>query len=319
MSYSQITFGERYAIGALLAAGFTQAAIADILQRHRSTISRELRRNTARTCGWYRPKLAEDYTRTRRKQARHHSQFTPAQWRQVERLLEEWLSPEQIAGYLKRQQLFAICHETIYQYVKADRHRGGTLYQHLRQGHHRRRKRYERRRPRGRRLGRRSIIERSPRVDARVEVGHWEIDTLMGASPSGPCVLSLVERATGYTALGLLRARTAAEVTARTIELLRAQPRRVRTITADNGSEFQGYTTIEQATGATFYFAQPYHAWERGTNENTNGLIRQYLPKGQSLAALTQYACNAIARALNQRPRKRLHYLTPEQCYVPRG
>ena len=307
MTYSQITFPERYAIGALLAARFNRAQIAQILQRSRSTITRELRRNTARTCGWYRPKLANDYARTRCWRTRQHSQFSAAQWRQVVRLLKAWLSPEQISGYLKRQELFSICHETIYQYIKADRRQGGTLYLNLRQGHRRRSKRYERRGPRGRLLGKRSITERSPVEDARIELGHWEMDTIMGASQTGPCVLSLVERATGYVALGLLRARTAAEVTARAIALLRAQSRRVRTLTADNGSEFHGYVSIEQATGATVYFAQPYHAWERGTNENTNGLIRQYLRKGQSLAHLTQYDCNTIANALNTRPRKRLH------------
>lgn len=317
MSYSQIAQWERYAIAALLAARFNRAQIARILGRHRCTIGRELRRNAARGTGWYSPKLANDYTRTRRRRTRQHSQYTAAQWRQVVRLLEDWLSPEQIAGYLRELGLFAICHETIYRYVRSDKHQGGTLYLNLRQGRRRRRKRYERRGPRVAHPFKRHIDERPRSAATRATVGHWEIDTIAGPDPNGPCVLSLVERATGYVALGLLRARTAAEVNARAIELIRAQPRRVLTVTADHGSEFAGVVTIEQATGARFFFANPYHAWERGTNENTNGLIRQFIPKGQSLANLTQHDCNAIARSLNRRPRKRLRYRTPEACYVP--
>jgi transposase, IS30 family len=317
MSYSQIAPWERYAIAALLAHGYNQAQIAWILDRHRSTISRELRRNVARTYGWYHPKLANDYARTRRWRTRQHSQYSAAQWRQVVRLLEGWLSPEQISGYLRRLGLFSICHETIYRYVRADKREGGTLYLNLRQGHRRRRKRYEPRGPRPAHPFKRHIDERPRSAQRRVVIGHWEIDTMAGPDPSGPCLLTLVERTTGYVALGLLRTRTAAEVNARAIELLRAQPRRVLSITADNGSEFAGFTTIEQATGVPFYFTNPYHAWERGTNENTNGLIRQFIPKGQSLANLTQHDCTAIARALNRRPRKRLRYRTPEACYVP--
>jgi IS30 family transposase len=317
MSYTQVTFEERYAIGALLAHNYRRAHIAHILGRHRSTITRELQRNTARTCGWYRPKLAHDYARTRRWRMRQHSQFNAGQWRQVRQLLEQWLSPEQIAGYLRRQRQFCISHETIYRYVRADREAAGTLYLHLRQGHRRRRAWYGRRRSgRPPDLGKRPITARPPIVDARTQIGHWEMDTILGATQTEPCVLSLVERATGYVLLGLLRERTVEEVNARVIQLLRAQPRPVLTITADNGSEFHGFKTIEAVTGARIYFATPHHAWERGTNENTNGLVRQYLRKGQSLMDLTQQRCNAIAQALNARPRKRLDYDTPEERYV---
>lgn len=317
MSYSQIAEWERYMLAALLAHGFNQAQIAHILGRHRSTISRELRRNAARSTGWYSAKLANDYTRTRRRQTRRHSQFTAAQWRQVVRLLEALNSPEQIGGYLRRLKLFSICHETIYRYVRTDKRQGGSLYRCLRQGHRRRRKRYERRLPRELQLGKRRIDQRAPSVEARTTIGHWELDTMMGPTQTGRCVVTLVERATGYLRIGLLRSRCAAEVNARVIELLRDQPHPVLTITADNGSEFAGFRTIEDATGAVFYFANPHHAWERGSNENTNGLIRQYIPKGLSLDQLTQYDCNAIAKALNTRPRKRYDYFTPEERYVP--
>jgi len=127
--------------------------------------------------------------------------------------------------------------------------------------------------------------------------------------------VSLVERKTGYLVLGKLRARTVAELNRRTIPLLRRQPHPLYTLTCDNGTEFHGYATLEAATTARVYFATPHHAWERGTNENTNGLVRQYIPKRTSMASLTQRDCRAIARALNQRPRKRLGYHTPEECY----
>jgi transposase, IS30 family len=140
---------------------------------------------------------------------------------------------------------------------------------------------------------------------------------MLGASQAGPCVLSLVERKTGYVVLGHLGRRTSAQVNRRARQLIRRQPRAVRTITVDNGTEFHAYAALERATAARFYFATPHQAWERGTNENTNGLLRQYLPKGQCMAHLTQLDCNRIATKLNRRPRKRLGYRTPEECYVP--
>lgn len=148
-------------------------------------------------------------------------------------------------------------------------------------------------------------------------MGHWEGDTLLGAGQATPCLLSLVERKTGYLVLGRLRRRTSAQVNQRARGLIRRQPHRVQTITVDNGTEFHEYKALERATATRFYFATPHHAWERGTVENTNGLLRQYLPKGQSLAHLTQPDCNRLARKLNRRPRKRLAFRTPEECYAP--
>ena len=145
-------------------------------------------------------------------------------------------------------------------------------------------------------------------------VGHLEGDTVMGGADQH-CVLTLVDRKSGYTLIGKLAERTIDATNRRAVALIRTTPRRVHTITVDNGTEFHGYKTIEAQTAARFYFATAHHSWERGTNENTNGLIRQYLPKGQSMRALTQYACTTIARHLNRRPRKRLGYRTPEECY----
>jgi IS30 family transposase len=232
-------------------------------------------------------------------------------------LLERQWSREQVAGYLGRRRLLRISHETIYRYIWTDKREGGTLYTHLRGARKQRRKRYGAYDSRGRLAGKRPITTRPAAVARRARVGHWEIDTMLGAGQAGACILTLVERKTGYVVIGQLQARTTAQVNRRATQLIRRQPRAVRTITADNGTEFHGYAAIEHTTRARFYFATPHHAWERGTNENTNGLIRQYLPKKQSMAHLTQHDCNRIATKLNTRPRKRLHYRTPEECYEP--
>ncbi len=315
LPYRQITAAERYTMGLLRQRGWNSAAIARILGRHRSTIGREVRRNRTPRDGCYRPQLAEWYACGRRSRSRRNRQFSSAEWAQIQELLREDWSPDQVAGWLRRFRVLAISHETIYRYIWADKEAGGTLYQHLRGSRKQRRKRYGRYDSRGRLAGKRMITERPPIVATRQELGHWEGDTILGASQAGPCVLSLVERKTGYLLLGQLDQRTSALVNARARQLIRAQPRPVCTITVDNGTEFHDYAKLERATGTCFYFATPHHAWERGTNENTNGLIRQYLPKRQSMAYLTQHDCNRIAAKLNRRPRKRLGYRTPEECY----
>lgn len=316
MTYRQITSAERYTLGLLRQRGLAPAAIARILHRHRSTIGREVRRNGTPRDGCYRPELADCYARGRGSRSRRNRQFSPADWMQVQELLREDWSPEQVAGWLHRFQLLTISHETIYRYIWANKHAGGTLYQHLRGARKQRRKRYGRYDSRGRLAGKRPITTRPLAAEIRAELGHWEADTVLGAGQAGACVLSMVERKTGYLLLGQLRQRTSAAVNHRAQQLIAAQPHPVQTITVDNGTEFHEYAALEQATGTAFYFATPHHAWERGTNENTNGLIRQYLPKRQSMAHLTQHDCNRIAAKLNRRPRKRLGFRTPEECYA---
>jgi IS30 family transposase len=316
MTYHQITYAERYTVGLFRQRGLSPAAIARLLGRHRSTITREVERNQAHSDGSYRPQLADWYARSRRSHARRNQRFHGADWTRVQALLREDWSPEQVAGWLGRHGILAISHETIYRYIWADKAAGGTLYQHLRGARKQRRKRYGRYDSRGRLAGKRLITERPQAVAARRELGHWEGDTMLGASQAGPCVLTMVERKSGYLLLGQLRQRVSAAVNARARQLIRAQPHPVQTITVDNGTEFHEYAALERATGTAFYFATPHHAWERGTNENTNGLVRQYLPKRQSMAHLTQHDCNRIAAKLNRRPRKRLGFRTPEECYA---
>ena len=289
-----------------------------MLGRHRSTIGREVRRNISHHDGrTYRPPLADWYARGRRSRSRRNTRFTPMDWAQVVTGLRADWSPEQIAGRLARERLLTISHETIYRYVWVDKAAGGQLFTHLRCARKRCRKRYGAADSRGRLAGKRPIATRPVGAENRSRFGHWEGDTMLGAGQAGPCVLTLVERKSGFVAIGKLQQRTGAYVNARAERLVRAQPRPVRTITVDNGTEFHAYARLEQRVEARFYFATPHHAWERGTNENTNGLIRQYLPKRASMADVSQHYCNRIATTLNRRPRKRLGYRTPEECYVP--
>jgi transposase, IS30 family len=308
MPYHQITLAERYTLSVLRKQHFSNAEIARIMGRHRSTIGRELRRN-CRKDGGYRHAVAQEKTNGRRRRSRRNSQFGGIEWELVETLLGDRFSPEQISGWLKLLGLLEISHQTIYRRVKQDRKRGGTLWQHLRQ-RARYRKRYGTQEKRGRLSGKRHISERPAAVDSRTQIGHWEMDVVVGASDQH-CIVTLVERVTGATLIGKLRRRRAAAVNNRVIDLIQAHPGLFKTITVDNGPEFHGYEEIERATGVKIYFATPYASWKRGTNENTNGLIRQYIPKRASMKRLTQDRCDAIARALNNRPRKRHGFRTP--------
>ena len=313
--YAQITPGERYAIGVLRRRRLSIRAIAAELGRSPSTISREIARNSSRRDGSYRPDKAVERTNGRRSRSRRNSRFSEKDWRVVEGLLAQRWSPEQIAATLRLKGEISISHQTIYLHVWRDKKAGGHLWRHLRQSGKKRRKAYRSRDSRGRPAGKKHISMRPAAVEDRREIGHWEIDTVKGDSQAAHSVVTMVERVTGYTLIGKLARHCAADATACLIEMITAQGKRVKSLTADNGSEFHSFALIEAATGVPIYFATPHHSWERGTNENTNGLIRQYLPKRTSMAHVTQADCDAIVAELNARPRKRLGWRTPEECY----
>lgn len=312
MTYHQLTLEDRIVISTLRKEGLCPAQIAKRMGRHRSTISREVSRNRKPADHGYRPIKANKRSNYRRRTSRQRSKFSEAQWDFVRaRLREEW-SPEQISGTFAVDAGFQISHETIYRHIWADMRRGGTLYTYLRQAIKKRRKRNGRNDSRGKLAGKRMIDDRPKHIELRQEIGHWEGDTVLGEADGQACIVTLVERVSGQTLIGKLKNRTKEELNKRVIELIRRQPWLFKTITADNGSEFHGYKEIEEATNVPFYFAHPYRSCERGTNENTNGLIRQYLPKRKSMASLTQDRCDEIALRLNRRPRKRHGYKTPE-------
>lgn len=313
MTYHQLTSEERYALSALRKQGLSQAAIGHALGRHPSTISRELRRNS-RADGGYRPSTAGEMTRGRRSRSRRNRRFGEDEWALVRSRLELCWSPEQIAGRLRREGFLTISHETIYRYIWQDKRQGGSLYLYLRGARKQKRKRYRSYDSRGRLAGKRPISERPAAAENRSRVGDLEGDTMIGAFDRH-CILTLVDRKTGYVLIGKLFGRTTQAANRRAIALIRKASRRTHTLTLDNGTEFHGYKTIERATGATIYFARPHHSWERGSCENTNGLIRQFLPKRRSMSHLTQHDCTRLAALLNARPRKRYGYLTPAELY----
>ncbi len=314
MTYNQLTSDERYTIAALRREGFSVPEIGERLCRHRSTIWREVRRNSCRHDGAYRALRATEQANGRRSRSRQGSQYNAGQLRQVEEKLREGWSPEQIAGRFKLDGVMSISHETIYKHVWGDKAEGGELWRSLRCSPKQRRKRHHSYDSRGRLAGKRHISERPAEVEVRSVIGHWEIDTVVGKG-SKDCVVTLVERKTGYALVGKLKDRSKKGMARRTKKLVRRQRGRFKTITADNGTEFHDYEAVEKATGVKYYFATPYHSWERGSSENFNGLLRQYIPKKADQANLTQTKCDAIARKLNTRPRKRLNYLTPEECF----
>ena len=245
----------------------------------------------------------------RKSRARRGTNFSPKDWKLVLSLLAKQYSPEQISGRLKLEGKLSISHETIYKYIWHDKKYGGDLYQHLRGARKIRRKRYNSKDSRGRLAGKKMIDTRPGEIEKRLKIGHWEIDTVHDKGKKS--IVTLVERATGYVMIGQINRRTVADLNSRTSKLINRKPEYFDTITADNGCEFHGYKKLEKRHDLAVYFAYPYHSWQRGTNENTNGLIRQYLPKGCSMENLTQIECNSIARKLNNRPRKRYGYHTP--------
>jgi transposase, IS30 family len=308
MNYTQLTREQRYQIYALMKEGHNQTQVAANLACHKSTISREVRRN--RGPSGYRPQLANALSRRRRRQT-YGARIPAETWQQVTLLLRQDWSPEQIAGWLKFVHQPTVSHERIYLYVYADKRRGGTLHRHLR-SQKKQRKRYGGYIRRGQIPNRVSIEQRPAIVASKRRFGDWEADTIIGARHRGG-ILSLVERKSKLTRLYKLESKAAAEVKDAAITLLTPLIDLVHTITVDNGKEFCQHEQITAALQAPIYFSHPYASWERGLNENTNGLIRQYFPKKYDFTSITQRDLAWVEERLNNRPRKTLGYRTPNQ------
>jgi len=314
MNYRQLTREQRYQIQILIKEGYNQTQIALRLGFDKSTISRELRRN----CGehGYFPNQADVMAHRRRRHS-HGPRIPRETWRQIERLLRQQWSPEQISGRLKLERHRTVSHERIYLHVYADKRRGGLLHCHLR-SQKKQRKRYGGYVRRGQ-IPNRIGIEQRPAIVARKRrFGDWEADTIIGAKHQG-AILSLVERKSKLTRLHKLQTKAASEVKDRIIALLAPLADRVHTITVDNGKEFVLHEETAAALQARIYFSHPYAAWERGLNENTNGLVRQYFPKKHDFTAITNREVKQVEQRLNDRPRKTLGYRTPnEVCFKQR-
>lgn len=315
MGYHQLTYRERYLIGQHKSSGESVRAIARMLHRSPSTISRELRRNADSSDGCYRVAKADRYARARRWRSRQGTQFEPGQVELVHELMGRKWSPEQISRRLRKQNRLNIGTTTIYRWLRADKATGGSLWLRTRQLSKRYRKGYRVADHRGRMGGKTPISQRPARIERRREFGHWEGDTVMGKDGRN-CLLTLVERMTRWVRIIKLPARQAVEVNKALAREIRRGVLKMKSLTLDNGTEFHGFRQMQDELGIEVYFAQPYHSWERGTNENTNGLIRQYLPKGMCFKEVTQRQCDKIERELNDRPRKILGFDTPNEAYA---
>lgn len=280
MSYKQLTEYERYQICALKKTGMNNKDIAEQLERHPTTIGRELDRNTG--LRGYRPKQAHEKACQRRQTARKAIKLTDQVKGWIKELIEQQLSPEQVAGYLLEHRGISLHHETIYQLIYEDKKAGGTLYKQLRIMSKKYRKRYGSYDSRGQIKNRVSIDDRPQIVDNKERIGDWEGDTVIGKGRKS-ALLTLVERKTLYTMIFRLTGKQAALVAQTAVSGMKELAETIHTITLDNGLEFAHHEQIAVGLKADIYFAHPYSSWERGINENTNGLIRQYFPKEQTL------------------------------------
>ena len=306
MTYKHLSQAERYQIHALMKAGHDQSQIAKLLDRHKSTISRELSRNTGSR--GYRPKQACEMSADRAQHSRNAPTVEPWVREAACALLCIQWSPEQIASQLP------ISHETVYQHVYADKAQGGTLWKHLRCQKQKRKRYASGRDRRGQIPNRRPLSERPLHIEARRQVGHWECDTVIGASHKG-AVVTMVERKSGYAVMAKVEKKTSELVSSAIVDKLQPMAARVKTLTFDNGKEFAGHAHIDQQLQSTAYFARPFASWERGSNENLNGLLRQYVPKKRAMSAVSDEEIRMIQNRLNNRPRKRLGFKTPAEVF----
>jgi transposase, IS30 family len=276
---------------------------------HKSTVSRELKRNQGGR--GYRPQQAQQKAQERRVKAT--PRIGVKTWAVVEKLLRQEWSPEQISGRLKKEQKICISHEWIYQHILADKCAGGDLYKHLR-CQKQRRKRYGTHNRRGKLLNCRSIEERPAIVAHRKRLGDWEVDTVFGKDHK-QALVTLTERKSRFTLLGKVSQRSAREVQEQICQLLLPVQDKVYTLTSDHDKEFAYHEQIAQLLQLKYYFAHPYAAWERGANENTNGLLRQYFPKKCDLQQVSRKDTNLAMSRLNFRPRKSLRFKTPFEVF----
>jgi len=310
--YHQLTEEERIEIYALMKAGNSLRQIAKALFRSPSTIARELQRNTGRR--GYRPKQAQRKTMERRAQPRPCKMTSDVVMHIEAKLACEW-SPEQISETMTQVVGVKISHERIYQHVWHDKKRCGQLWRKLRlAGRDKRRKRYGKHDRRGKILNRKGIEERPAIVDKRARIGDWEADLVSGARHRG-FLVTLVERKSRLSLIGHVQRKKAAIVSAELTRMLESYRHHVHTITFDNGQEFAGHDAVSQALDCQCYFAHPYCSSERGTNENTNGLIRQYFPKKMDLRYVTREQLADVEQRLNQRPRKIHGFISPAEVF----
>ena len=312
-TYKQLTCEQRYAIRILLKKDYLQKDIAATIGVNKSTISRELKRNSSKR--GYRPKQAQRKA-VERRQDKSPPRIAEATWNKVRLYLKDDWSPEQISGTMKLKERISISHEWIYQFIIKDKQSGGNLYTHLR-CKSKRRKRYGSYECRGIIKNRRSIEERPVIVETKERIGDWKADTIIGKAHKG-AIVSLTERKTKICLIYKVERKTADLVSKAMSKLLLPLKDIVYTITSDNGKEFALHEETAETLETDFYFAHPYASYERGLNENTNGLIRQYFPKDRDFRTITDEELIMAMKKLNNRLRKTLGFLTPNEVFFER-
>ena len=311
---SHLTYEQRYAISVMLKSKYRQKQIAEAIDKDKSVVSRENARNCDKRNGNYDADLAERKYEKRRDSKPKKVYFTAEIQEMVEDKLAKKYSPEQIVGVAKKEGVACVSHERIYQHIWKDKRKKGNLYDHLRTKGKRYRKRGAAKDSRGIIPDRVDISQRPKVVDDRERAGDLEIDTIIGKNHQG-AILTVNDRASGLLKMKKLEGKSAQQLAMATIELLEDMKPFLNTITADNGREFAAHQTISKALEIDFYFARPYHSWERGANENLNGLIRQYIPKQTDFSTITDEYIKFVENELNNRPRKRHDFQTPNQIF----
>jgi len=313
--YKHLRSVQRHQINVLHKSGHSLSFIAHQIGIHKSTVSRELKRN-ARQWGSYDPVVAQQIANDRKERFARNRKFTLGMEKLIHEKLEsqQW-SPEQIKGHCDKHHIPMVSYQRIYQFIYDDKVSGGNLYKNLRTGKKKRRKKYGSRTPDYQIKDKVSIDLRPPVVNNKERFGDWEIDTIVGKNNKG-AILTVVERKSAFVLMVKLNGRNADELAKSTIRLLAPYKEKVHTITSDNGKEFARHQQIAKKLNAQFFFAHPYSSWERGINEYTNKLIRQYIPKRTSFDNIDQQNINQINLKLNMRPRKKLCYDSPMRVYL---
>lgn len=312
MGYQHLTMEERYTIERVSQAGCPNIEIARIIGRDKSTVGRELKRNVS--LRGYRHKAAHHKAMARRL-GKSKVKLDDVMRACVEDKIRAKWSPEQIEGRFKAEGTPVVSHQRIYEHVRQDRLDGGNLFKSLRRGSKKRRKRYGAKDGRGKIKGRVDIDQRPKIVDEKERIGDWEGDTIVGGERKG-AVVTMVERKSKYLLMEKVGKADSETVANAVVDICKPHEDKFETITYDNGREFAAHATVAAALCVAVYFAKPYHSWERGVNENTNGLIRQYIPKKAMLSGYSSEEIRSIQDAINNRPRKTLGYLTPHEVFI---
>ena len=313
VKYKQLTEHDRYALKLLLLRGKSKSSIAQTLNCHRSTIYRELKRNSLEN--QYHERLSH-FKSVKRKAKNARKALSEETLKKLKADLQEKWSPEQICGRAKAEGIYMPSHETIYQYIYREAAEGGDLYKNLRQSKKRRKRPTKRASLKETLSNRKSIETRPAVVDQKIRFGDWEGDLIVGRGQSG-YLMTLVDRKSKFTLIEYSSDKTSKSICRQVVKAMKRVPEQFRhSITFDNGTEFAQHQNMETRIGCDIYFAHPYSSWERGLNENTNGLIRQYFPKKHDFSKITKDEVQFVEAALNSRPRKTLNFKTPNELFL---